>query len=93
MARVVPYTVNWQIKERLGGKEGTTPMDLKRLIGLIKAGGYRGYIPIETLSDGGGGKAAKAERENGSAKAPAYNPADRVPQFLKQVRQAIAETA
>ena len=32
MARVVPYTVNWQVKQRLGGKEGTTPMDLKRLV-------------------------------------------------------------
>jgi hypothetical protein len=42
MARVVPYTVNWQVKQRLGGKEGSTPMDLKKLIRLIKAGGYRG---------------------------------------------------
>jgi sugar phosphate isomerase/epimerase len=93
MARVVPYTVNWQIKERLGGKEGATPMDLKRLIGLIKAGGYRGYIPVETLSERGGGKAAKAAREIGDGKESVYNPAERVPQFLKQVRQAIAETA
>lgn len=100
MARVVPYTVNWQIKERLGGKEGTEPMNLKRLIGLIKAGGYRGYIPIETLSGQGGGKEAKAERLAGKepkvdsgVKEPAYNPLERVPQFLKQVRQAIAETA
>ena len=53
MARVVPYTVNWQVKQRLGGKEGTTPMDLKKLIHLIKAGGYRGYVPIESLSQAG----------------------------------------
>jgi sugar phosphate isomerase/epimerase len=77
MAQVVPYTVNWQVKQRLGGKEGTTPMDLKRLIGLMKAGGYRGYVPIETLSQPG----------------KEYDPLTFVPQFLKEVRQTIAETA
>jgi sugar phosphate isomerase/epimerase len=98
MARVLPYTVNWQIKERLGGKDGKAPMDLKKLIGLIKAGGYRGYIPIETLSErsGGGGKQAKAEKvvaKNPSDSSPVYDPFERVPVFLKQVRQALAETA
>jgi sugar phosphate isomerase/epimerase len=77
MARVVPYTVNWQVKQRLGGKEGTTPMDLKRLIHLMKAGGYRGYVPIETLSQPG----------------KEYDPVAFVPEFLKEVRQAIAQTA
>ena len=77
MARVVPYTVNWQVKQRLGGKEGTTPMDLKKLVRLMKAGGYRGYVPIETLSRPG----------------KDYDPFTLVPQFLKEVRQAIAETA
>jgi sugar phosphate isomerase/epimerase len=76
MARVVPYTVNWQVKQRLGGKEGTTPMDLKRLIRVMKAGGYRGYVPIETLSQPG----------------KEYDPTTYVPKFLKEVRQAIAET-
>ena len=95
MAQVVPYTVNWQVKERLGGKDGKAPMDLKRLMGLIKAGGYRGYIPIETLSGGGGGKQAKAEKvvAKASPESPAYDPFERVPIFLKQVRQALAETA
>jgi sugar phosphate isomerase/epimerase len=77
MARVVPYTVNWQVKQRLDGKEGTAPMDLKRLIGLMKVGGYRGYVPIETLSQPG----------------QDYDPFTVVPQFLRQVRQAIAATA
>jgi len=77
MARVVPYTVNWQVKQRLGGKEGTTPMDLKKLIHLMKAGGYRGYVPIETLSQPG----------------KEYDPVVFVPQFLKEVRQAITQTA
>jgi sugar phosphate isomerase/epimerase len=77
MARVVPYTVNWQVKQRLGGKEGTAPMDIKRLIGLMKAGGYRGYVPIETLSQPG----------------QDYDPFTLVPQFLQEVRQAIAASA
>jgi hypothetical protein len=77
MARVVPYTVNWQVKQRLGGKEGTTPMDLKKLLGLMKAGGYRGYVPIESLAQPG----------------KEYDPFSAVPQFLKAVRQAMAETA
>jgi len=76
MARVVPYTVNWQVKERLGGKQGTTPMDLKKLFRLIKAGGYRGYVPLETLSQPG----------------KEYDPFTLVPRFLRQVRQALAET-
>lgn len=76
MARVVPYTVNWQVKQRLGGKEGTTPMDLKRLIHLMKAGGYRGYVPIETLSQPG----------------KEYDPLTFVPAFLKEVRQAVEAT-
>jgi sugar phosphate isomerase/epimerase len=77
MARVVPYTVNWQVKQRLGGKEGTVPMDLKKLVGLMKAGGYRGYVPIESLAQPG----------------KVYDPFTMVPQFLKEVRQAIAESA
>jgi sugar phosphate isomerase/epimerase len=76
MARVVPYTVNWQVKQRLGGKTGATPMDLKKLVGLMKTGGYRGYVPIETLSNPG----------------KEYDPFTLVPQFLREVRQAIAET-
>lgn len=74
MARIVPYTVNWQVKQRLGGKEGTAPMDLKRLFRLMKDGGYRGYVPIETLSQPG----------------TAYDPLTFVPQFLKEVREAMA---
>jgi len=75
MARVVPYTVNWQVKQRLGGKDGKTPMDLKKLVGLMKAGGYRGYVPIESLPQTG----------------KDYDPFRLVPQFLKELRQAIAE--
>jgi hypothetical protein len=47
---VIPYAVNWQIKEKVDGANGKAATDLKRLVRIIKDGGYRGYLPIETLS-------------------------------------------
>jgi sugar phosphate isomerase/epimerase len=46
------YAVNWQIKEHVfvGGAE--VPADISRLIKIINAAGYKGYIPIETLGPG-----------------------------------------
>jgi sugar phosphate isomerase/epimerase len=77
IARVVPYAVNWQVKESPFGKDSTLRTDLKKLMRIIRAGGYRGYLPIETLSMPG--------RD--------YNPHVLVPQFLKEVREAIEQTA
>lgn len=52
IARTIPYAVNWQVKENIfvNGQEEKT--DLKKLFNIIKASGYRGYIPIETLGKG-----------------------------------------
>ena len=46
------YAVNWQIKETvfIDGKEVEVNMD--KLISIIIASGYRGYIPLETLGEG-----------------------------------------
>ena len=43
------YAVTWQIKENvwIDGKE--TPTDFVKLFKTIKEGGYRGYLPLETL--------------------------------------------
>lgn len=49
IARMIPHTVNWQIKERTHGNQGA-PTDLPRLVKCIEAAGYRGYVPIETLA-------------------------------------------
>lgn len=46
------YAVNWQIKENMSVDGITQKTDLKKIISLIKASGYRGYIPIETLGSG-----------------------------------------
>jgi sugar phosphate isomerase/epimerase len=81
IAKAAPYAVNWQIKQSPLGveKEAEAPTDLKRLLGIVRASGYRGYLPIETLSPRSGG---------GN-----YDPFTAVPKFLAELRQAIAATA
>jgi len=73
--RVIPHAVNWQIKEKLFGKESDVYTDLNKLVRIIREGGYRGYIPIETLSIAG----------------TKYDPRVEVPRFLKEVRAVLAE--
>jgi sugar phosphate isomerase/epimerase len=80
IAKAAPYAVNWQIKQSPLGveKEAEAPTDLKRLLEIVRASGYRGYLPIETLSPRGGGD---------------YDPFKVVPKFLAEVRAALAATA
>lgn len=81
MAKAAPYAVNWQIKQSPLGVEAedASPTDLKRLLGVVRKSGYRGYLPIETLSPRGG--------------VGNYDPFVVVPKFLKELREAIAHTA
>lgn len=48
----IKYAVNWQIKEKIfmNGIEQDT--DINKLIAIIKASSYKGYLPIETLGAG-----------------------------------------
>jgi len=50
--QVVPYAINWQIKETVFIKNVETKTDLKKIAAILKNAGYRGYIPIETLGAG-----------------------------------------
>jgi sugar phosphate isomerase/epimerase len=75
IARVTPFAVNWQVKEKVDGQEGTNKTDLKKLVRIMKAGGYRGYIPIETLG---------RNQQN-------YEPRTRVIALLRELRQALNE--
>jgi sugar phosphate isomerase/epimerase len=77
IAAVAPYAVNWQIKESPISPASEVRTDLKKLVTIIRLAGYRGYLPIETLSSSG----------------QEYDPYDVVPKFLAQLRQAVAETA
>jgi sugar phosphate isomerase/epimerase len=78
--KAAPYAVNWQVKQSPMGveKEAEAPTDLKRLFTIVRKSGYRGYLPIETLSPRGGGN---------------YDPFVVVPKFLAEVRAALAATA
>ena len=77
IALVAPYAVNWQIKQSPAGADSNVPTDLVKLLRIIRAAGYRGYLPIETLAP-----------QN-----KVYDPFAVVPPFLELVRQAIAQTA
>jgi sugar phosphate isomerase/epimerase len=46
------YAVNWQLKELMFLDNREQKTDLQKVIGIIKASGYRGYVPIETLGAG-----------------------------------------
>ncbi len=50
--KLLPYAVSWQLKETvwLGQKE--VPIDLQKIKAIIDKGGYRGFLPVETLGEG-----------------------------------------
>ena len=77
IAMMAPYAVNWQIKETLFGKADAPRTDFKKLVAIIRQGGYRGYLPIETLAMG---------RRN-------YDPFVEVAKVLAEMRAALAATA
>jgi sugar phosphate isomerase/epimerase len=78
MAAVAPYAVNWQVKEKVDGQEFIVNVDLNKVVRIARAVGYRGYLPIETLS-----------RKSGE---PDYDPKARAAQLLKDLHAAIQRT-
>ena len=74
IAIIAPYAVNWQIKETLQSRTDSPRTDFKRLVNVISQTGYRGYLPIETLS---------MHRKD-------YDPAREVINVLTELRAAIA---
>ncbi len=77
MEKAAPYAVNWQIKQSAFGAASDVPLDMIRLLKIIRKSGYRGYIPLETLSTAG----------------KDYDPFKVVPQYMDMIRKAIAATA
>ena len=47
--KVMPYAVNFQVKESPFGVLSRVRTDMPRLLRIISNSGYRGYLPIETL--------------------------------------------
>lgn len=72
--RVIPYAVNWQVKELLNDRKGDR-IDMVKLVGIIRASNYRGYVPIETLPTPG--------------KEDEYDAFSRVPELLAELRKAL----
>ena len=52
IALVAPRAVNWQIKETTQSTLDAPAVDLERVLRIVRASGYHGYLPIETLSMG-----------------------------------------
>ena len=76
IAQVAPYAVNWTVKQSVfDGGYGNVQIDLDRIMRIVRDSGYRGYLPIETLSQ----KGAKSD------------PFKTVPAYLQKLRAAIAK--
>ena len=77
IALMAPYAVNWQIKETMGSSADSPAVDMKKLVTIIRQSGYRGYVPIETLS----------------MKRKDYDSFKAIPEMLTSLREAIAATS
>jgi sugar phosphate isomerase/epimerase len=76
IAMMAPYAVNWQIKETVGSSTDSARTDMKKLLTIIRKSGYRGFVPIETLS---------MRRKD-------YDPRIEVARMLVELREAIEAT-
>lgn len=50
--KVIPYAVNWQVKELVTLDNRKVEPDYERIFRMIKEQGYEGYLPLETLGSG-----------------------------------------
>lgn len=50
--KLLPYAVSWQLKETVWYGEREIAVDMKKIRAIIAKGGFRGYVPIETLGEG-----------------------------------------
>jgi sugar phosphate isomerase/epimerase len=75
IAAVVPYAINWQVKESVFGLGSEITTDYKRLVKVVKEGGYKGYFPVETLL----------------VRGKPYDPFVLVPGMLTELKKAIIE--
>jgi len=83
--KVMPYAINFLLKESPvpGGSDLKT--DLKRIMKILKKSGFKGYMPIETLSAKGPSKGNAQTTVN----KPSYDPYTVVPSFLSNIRTAM----
>jgi len=75
ISELVKYAVNWQIKESPFEIGNPTQTDYSKLIKIIKDGGYKGFLPVETLLVMG----------------KPYDPFSLVPKMLDEMGKAVQE--
>nr|WP_294897892.1 sugar phosphate isomerase/epimerase family protein [uncultured Pedobacter sp.] len=73
IAELIPYAVNWQVKESPYEIGNPIQTDYVKLIKIIKNGGYKGFLPVETLL----------------VRGKPYDPFALVPQMLGKMQMAI----
>ena len=74
IAMTAPFAINWQVKERLHGEGPDKKTDMLRVMKIIRASGYNGFVPVETLPE----------------KGKPYDPFVRVPMLLAEMQAARA---
>jgi len=84
IAKVMPWAVNFLLKESPVPKGSPIKTDLRKIMKILKDSGYRGYLPIETLS-----AKAPSKGETTTGKKTGYDPYTVVPAFLKDVKAAM----
>jgi sugar phosphate isomerase/epimerase len=52
IARTIRYAITWQIKETVFINNKEVKTDLGRVMGIIRANGYRGCVPVEIIGSG-----------------------------------------
>lgn len=72
IAEMVPFVINWQVKESVFGIGSPIRTDFKKLMKIIIEGGYKGYLPVETLL----------------VRGESYDPFSKVPAMLKEMEEA-----
>lgn len=70
---MVPHAINWQVKEFIDGYGGSVRTDYYKLVKIIKDGGFKGIVPVETLK----------------VKNDPYDPFERVENMMLQLNKAL----
>jgi sugar phosphate isomerase/epimerase len=52
IAKLAPYAISWQLKEKVGFGTNEVATDLAKVRAIVEKSGYRGVLPIETLGAG-----------------------------------------
>ena len=51
--KTAPYAINWQVKEKLHGRNPERKTDYGKIMKILKKSGYKGFLPVETLASKG----------------------------------------